>query len=111
MLRKRSEKKGKSFDFIVSSRFYKKIGELELLGIPISDRKFTWSRSVSSDSFALLDRFFCSLTWNEHFSNHNVFSLPRVQIIILSFYSTTPLNKVLNYQLDLKRIGYSKRGS
>jgi hypothetical protein len=55
------------------------LNNLQLIELSLSDRKFTWTKSISSDSFALLDRFFCSTSWNLIFSNSIVTSLPRLQ--------------------------------
>jgi hypothetical protein len=38
-----------------------------------------WSKSINSDSFALLDRFFSSLEWNAYFHNSLVKVLPLFQ--------------------------------
>jgi hypothetical protein len=46
---------------------------------PLSERKFTWSKSIHSDSFALLDRFFSSLEWQAHFPHSLFKSLPLLQ--------------------------------
>jgi hypothetical protein len=55
------------------------ISILELYEFPLSDRKFTWSKSIHSDSFALLDRFFYTLSWSSHFNACVVKSLLLVQ--------------------------------
>ena len=43
----------------------------------LSDRKFTWARSLNSTSQALLDRVLCSISWNSHFNSARLTSLPR----------------------------------
>jgi hypothetical protein len=36
--------------------------------MPLVDRKYTWAKSTSSDTFALLYIFFCSITWQQHYT-------------------------------------------
>jgi hypothetical protein len=60
MVRKRSERLGTSFNHAINSHFNLHINDLQLLELPLSDRKFTWAKFIFSDSFALLDRFLCS---------------------------------------------------
>lgn len=58
MIRRRDERRGQTFNYIVSNRFNSVINELELIEYKLVDSKFSWSKSVFSDAFALLDRFF-----------------------------------------------------
>lgn len=50
-------------------RFNSIIEELELLKIPISNGKFTWSKMGNDRTHSLLDRFFISQEWNNLFVN------------------------------------------
>lgn len=61
---RRSEKSGFSFGHVINSRFNSFIGDNELMELSLFDRKFTWARSLNSTSQALLDRCFCSDSWN-----------------------------------------------
>ena len=63
---------------MISSKFNRLISYLHLLELSLSDRKFTWARSNTSTSLALLDRFLCSIKWDRHFSSSNLSSFPRV---------------------------------
>jgi hypothetical protein len=45
--------------------------------LSLSDKKFTWARSLNSTSQALLDRCFCSTSWHSHFNLSKLSSLPR----------------------------------
>ena len=77
MIRRRFEKSGFSFGHVISSRFNSFIGDNELMELSLFDRKFTWARSLNSTSQALLDRCFCSDSWNSHFTLVKLSSLPR----------------------------------
>jgi hypothetical protein len=43
------------------------------------DRLFTWSNLRIIPSFACLDRFLCSITWESEINNFTSYSLPRYQ--------------------------------
>jgi hypothetical protein len=58
LIRKISENFDKYFYFKISSRFNLLISTLELYEFSLSNRKYTWSKSIYSDSFILLDNFF-----------------------------------------------------
>jgi hypothetical protein len=58
LLRKQFEKKGKIFNHVISNRFNTLIFDFKLIEISLSDQQYTWTKSVSNDTFALLDRFF-----------------------------------------------------
>lgn len=60
LIRFRLEKQGPSYNYSLSSRFNGLISDLSLIDCPLNDRKFTWARSLSSTSKALLDRFLCT---------------------------------------------------
>jgi hypothetical protein len=78
LLRKRSEKQGKSFNHVVSKRFNSLIHYLQLVEISLYDKKYTWTRSISSNTFALLDRFICTVSWQQHYIHSLATSLSRV---------------------------------
>jgi hypothetical protein len=63
-LRKRSDKRGTSFDMRVSKHFNSMIEDLELIELSIQGKIFTWSNGRSC---ALLDRFFCSSDFESTF--------------------------------------------
>jgi hypothetical protein len=42
------------------------------------DKKYTWAKSTSSDTFTLLDRFFYSITLQQHYTCSIVTSLARI---------------------------------
>ena len=100
--------------YVLSSRFNACIADLELLEISLNDRKFTWARSVSSNSNALLDRFFCTTEWNSHFHNSGAFSLPRIQsdhnpIIVSTQAVSFRGNKFIRFEQDwLHQDGFSE---
>lgn len=77
LIRTRSEKIGPSFNIALSNRFNSILARMQLLEISLSDRKFTWSKSVHSPSQALLDRAFCSVDWEAHYPSYHLSSLPR----------------------------------
>jgi hypothetical protein len=79
MIRKRIEKCGKTFEFYSSLKFNNLISHLELYEFSLSSRRFTWSRSINSSSFALFDRFFGSVEWCNHFNTYLVKVLPLIQ--------------------------------
>jgi hypothetical protein len=69
MIRKRIEKyEKKLFEFSTTLKFNTLISHLELYEFPLTNRKFTWSKSIDSNLFALLDNFFSSLEWCHHFN-------------------------------------------
>jgi hypothetical protein len=76
-IRKRAKTTGISYQYKVSKKFNTFINTAQLLELPLSDRKFTWAKSNTSTVMALLDRFFCSLSWHTHFLHTIVISLPR----------------------------------
>lgn len=78
IIRKRSERQGPSYNFILSNRFNTIISNLNLIEAPLTDRKFSWSRSLASTSKALLDRFFSAPEWNAQFPHSIVTSLPKI---------------------------------
>jgi hypothetical protein len=53
-----SEKQEKSFNSTSTAHFNKLINDLHLLEMCLTNRKYTWAKSASSDTFALLDIFF-----------------------------------------------------
>ena len=77
-LRNRSEKTGPSYNYILSNRFNSLISNLNLIDLALTDRKFSWSRSITSNSKALLDRYLCSTNWFSHYPNTIITSLPRI---------------------------------
>lgn len=77
LIRSRSEKQGPTYNFVLSSRFNSLIASLELVELPLLDRKFTLFRSPSSPSKALLDRFLYTSDWLSLFPAAIVHSLPR----------------------------------
>lgn len=78
LIRNKSEKQGPSYNYILSNRFNSLISNLNLIELALSDRKFSWSRFITSNSKALLDRYFCSIDWFSYFPNTIVTSLPRL---------------------------------
>jgi hypothetical protein len=58
LIRKKYDKQGKSFNFLSTARFNKVLSDLHLIEMPLVDKKFTWAKYASSDTLALLDRFF-----------------------------------------------------
>ena len=64
----RSERLGSTFNVHLSRRFNALISELELIDIPLQNRKFSWSNLRSSPTMALLDIFFCTSEWATFFS-------------------------------------------
>lgn len=105
LIRNRSEKVGKSYNYVLSNRFNKCISDLELMELGLNDRRFTWSRSVLSKSQALLDRFLCSTSWHDHFRNSGAYSLPRVQsyhnpIIVNTNAVSFTGNKTIKFEKD-----------
>jgi hypothetical protein len=96
LLRKRSDKQRKSFNFSSTTRFNKLINDLYLFEMPLTDKKYTWAKSASSDTFTLLDRFFCSIYWQQHYSCSIVTSLARISsdhnyFILHTSIVTTPV--------------------
>lgn len=77
LIRSRNERQGPSFNISLSNRFNNLISDLHLIELPLHNRKFTWARSASSTSKALLDRFFCTHSWLQHYPTSLVTSLPR----------------------------------
>jgi hypothetical protein len=61
----------------VSSKFNNFIQDENLIDLDLSDRNFTWAKSHTSPIMAKLDKFLCSLSWNNHFNNSLVKSLSR----------------------------------
>jgi hypothetical protein len=78
LLWKISEEQGKSFNYIVSKCYNTIIHDLQMVELTLSDRKYTWSRSVSSHTFTLLDRFLCTVSWQQHYLYSFITSLSRV---------------------------------
>ena len=78
MIRRRSERTGNTFSHVISSRFNAFIRNNSLMELILSDRKYTWARSLNSSSQALLDRCFCTNAWNAHFTLAKLSSLSRV---------------------------------
>jgi hypothetical protein len=76
MIKKKSERLRKTYSHTTSNRFNLLINDKHLLDLSLSDRKYTWTKSLFSDSFGLLDRFLCILSWQSHFSQCIVSSLP-----------------------------------
>jgi hypothetical protein len=62
--------------------------------LTLTDRKYIWAKLVHQNNFALLDRFFCSLTWNNYFTITCVTSIPRLlpdhNPLIMHIYSSLP---------------------
>lgn len=77
LIRSRFEKQGPTYNFVLSNRFNSLIASLDLVELPLLDRKFTWSRSPSSPSKALLDKILCSSDWITLYPAAIVHSLPR----------------------------------
>lgn len=103
LIRNRAEKQGPSYNFILSNRFNNLIANLNLIDYHLTDRKFTWARSISSPSKALLDRYLCTTDWFSHFSNSIVTSLPRAfsdhnPIILHTDSLTTTQNKIIKFE-------------
>lgn len=69
---------GNSYNHVVSRRFNHLISDLQLLELSLNDRQFTWARSATYKSLALLDRFFCTLDWERLYAQAYIYSLPRV---------------------------------
>jgi hypothetical protein len=64
--------------------------------------KYTWAKSASSDTLALLDRFFCSINWQQHYSYSIVSSLARISsdhnpIILHTSVVNTPLEYTIRF--------------
>lgn len=78
MVRRRDERIGPSYNHIISNRFNKIISDLNLLEFSLQDRQFTWARSPTSRSLALLDRCFCTIEWERHYCQTHFSSFPRV---------------------------------
>lgn len=77
LIRRCDERIGPSFNIALSARFNALLSRLQLFEIPFVDRKFTWARSASSISRALLDRVFCSTEWEHHYLSHRLSFLPQ----------------------------------
>jgi hypothetical protein len=102
LIRKKSDKQGKSFNFLFSARFNKVLNDLHLIEMPLADKRFTWAKSISSDNLALLDRFFCSIHWQQHYSCGIVSSLARISsdhnpIILHTSVVTTSIDYTVRF--------------
>lgn len=86
----------------MSNRFNNLIADLTLIELPLHNRKYTWARSSTSSSKALLDRFLCTSSWLNHYSSSLVHSLPRVHsdhnpLILQTDSITTTINKNIKF--------------
>jgi hypothetical protein len=104
-IRKQTKTPGSTYQYKVRNKFNSFINDSQLLELYLSDRCFTWAKSSISTVKALLDRFFCSLQWNEHFTDSVVTSLPRFSsdhnpLILCTIKKRTPF-----IFLGLKKVG------
>lgn len=79
MVRYRNERKGKSYNHIVSRRFNAFINDMHLIDFKPNDRKFTWSNYRKIPSFALLNRFLVNIEWEKEVRFSITTSLLRYQ--------------------------------
>ncbi len=89
-----AERSGHSWSGRVMSLFNDLVNELELLDLPLSNQRFTWSNLQSHPSLAKLDRFLVSTEWDQTFPLSKVKVLPRItpdhSPIVLSSKDFTP---------------------
>lgn len=60
------------------NKFSEFVESNDLINLPISGARYTWSNSQERLSMSKLDRFFISIEWDDYFSPNHVYALPRV---------------------------------
>jgi hypothetical protein len=79
MVRFKNERKGTTFNHVISRKFNTFINYNELIDLRTTDRSYTWSNLRITPYFAMLDRFLCSTSWESEFPLCISKSLPRYQ--------------------------------
>jgi hypothetical protein len=79
VVRFRTERKGLFFNHSISRKFNSFISHNQLIDLKPTDRSYTWTNKRIRPSFALLNRFLCSITWENKFPDSTSKSLPRYQ--------------------------------
>jgi hypothetical protein len=79
VVRNKSERKGHTFNHSVSAKFNQFINSNHLIDLKSTDKLFTWSNLKYSPSCVCLDRFMCSISWENEFSYCLNKSLSRYQ--------------------------------
>jgi hypothetical protein len=77
VVRSRAERKGRTFNHSISNKFNTFIHRNQLIDLRTHDGLFTWSNLRIRPSFACLDRFLCTTSWEIEFPNCLNKSLPR----------------------------------
>jgi hypothetical protein len=77
-IRKISETTGSSYQYAINNKFNQFIYNENLMELQLIDRQFTWAKSCTFPTTALLDRFLCSISWNNHFNTTIVKSIPGI---------------------------------
>jgi hypothetical protein len=80
MVRFRSERKCLTFKHTISRKFNSFVNNKQFIYLKHNDRSYKWSNLRIIPSFALLDRFLCSTSWENEFSLCISKSLPRYQL-------------------------------
>jgi hypothetical protein len=99
VVRNKQERKERSYNHSISTKFNSFININHLLDLRPQDRLYTWSNLREYPSLACLDRFLCTLSWEREFPNCINKSLPRYQsdhntIILLTNNSITLDNTI-----------------
>jgi hypothetical protein len=79
VIRNKSERKGRSYNYYISIKFNNFINNNQLIDLKSNDRLYTWSNLRKNPSLAYLDRFLCTTLWEREFSNCLNKSLSRYQ--------------------------------
>jgi hypothetical protein len=109
VVRYRSERKGRTFNHSVSTKFNNFINNNQLIDLKSQDRRFTWSNMRIIPSMTCLDRFLCTTSWECKFSNCLNKSLPRYQldhnanILLTDNTSRTDKNLAIKYDKSWPR--------
>lgn len=112
MARQRSEWMGNGYNHVISFKFNRLISDLHLLELSLNDRKYTWTRSKTLTSLALLDRFLCSVEWDKHFSSSNLSSFTRIYsdhsppLLMIGSVSNT---RTYNFKFDRSWLGFLEK--
>ena len=78
LVRQQTDRSSGIIDSHITFLFNDWVNRWGLLEIPISNKTFTWFNNQSNPIFAVLDRFFTSVDWDNHFPLSSLISLPRV---------------------------------
>jgi hypothetical protein len=104
VVRSRQERKRRTFNHSISNKFNLFINNNHLIDLKTTDRSFTWTNFRISPSFACLDRFLCTTSWESEFPNYISKSLPRYQsdhnAIILFTDNLIRMNQQHNIKYD-----------